>query len=264
LLGCSYPRSYLCAYFWLNFIMACLHLRRQLLDFQLKSIRRPSGMRSGLPQRRGWNQTPRQRSMDQGILPQSCHSIYSWVCRATRHNQQQGPQGLWHQLQLPCHPSTFAYRFRGQNPHLSQATRRVLILRSSPVPAEFYNILFVALHTNPIGGHFNTYYTLHCMLLWFYWLGMFKYIERMCCACPSCTLANPTHLKSAKLVYHFSIEAPMMVLHIDGYSARKQIGFEGSETYLIACCGMCTFAAMKPIINPSANTFASAIVKIIM
>ncbi len=56
----------------------------------------------------------------------------------------------------------------------------------------------------------------------------------------------------------------MMVLHIDGYSAGKQIGFEGSETYLIACCGMCTFAAMEPIINPSANTFALAIMKIIM
>jgi hypothetical protein len=36
------------------------------------------------------------------------------------------------------------------------------------------------------------------------------------------------------------------------------------QTYLIACCGMCTFAAMEPIINPSANTFAVGIMKIIM
>jgi hypothetical protein len=56
----------------------------------------------------------------------------------------------------------------------------------------------------------------------------------------------------------------MMVLHIDGYSSRKQINFEGSEMYLIACCGMCTFAAMETFINPSTNTFASAIMKIIM
>jgi hypothetical protein len=89
------------------------------------------------------------------------------------------------------------------------------------VLAEFFNILFVAFHTNPIGGHFNTYHTLHCMRLWFYWPGMFKYIKGMCRACPGCTLANPTHSKSAKLVYHFSIKAPMMVLYIDGYSARK-------------------------------------------
>ncbi len=86
----------------------------------------------------------------------------------------------------------------------------------------------------------------------------------MCRACPGCTLANSTHSKSAKLVYHFPIKAPMMVLHIDGYSARKQIGFKGSEMYLIACCRMCTFAAMEPIINPSANTFALMIMKIIM
>jgi hypothetical protein len=66
------------------------------------------------------------------------------------------------------------------------------------------------------------------------------------------------------LIYHFPIEAPMMVLHIDGYSAGKQIGFEGSEMYIIACCGMCTFAAMEPVTNPLATTFASAIMKIIL
>jgi hypothetical protein len=66
------------------------------------------------------------------------------------------------------------------------------------VPAVFYNIIFIAFHTNPIGGHFNTYHTLHCMRLWFYWPGMFKYIKRMCRACPGCTLANPTHSKSAE------------------------------------------------------------------
>ncbi len=55
-----------------------------------------------------------------------------------------------------------------------------------------------------------------------------------------------------------------MVLHIDEYSSGKQIGFEGSEMYLIACCGMCTFAAMEPIINPSANIFALVIMNIIM
>ncbi len=86
----------------------------------------------------------------------------------------------------------------------------------------------------------------------------------MCHACPGCNHANPTNSKSAELIYHFPIEAPMMVLHIDGYSAGKQVGFKGSETYIIACCGMCTFAAMEPVTNPSATTFASAIMKIIL
>jgi hypothetical protein len=31
------------------------------------------------------------------------------------------------------------------------------------VPTNFFSILFVAFRTNPIGGHFNTYHTFHCM-----------------------------------------------------------------------------------------------------
>ena len=56
----------------------------------------------------------------------------------------------------------------------------------------------------------------------------------------------------------------MKVIHINGYAAGKQQGFEGSEIYLIACCGMCTFAAVEPVSNASAKTFASAIMKIML
>ena len=56
----------------------------------------------------------------------------------------------------------------------------------------------------------------------------------------------------------------MKVIHVDGYAAGKQQGFEGSEIYLIACCGMCTFAAVEPVSNASAKTFASAIMKIML
>ena len=31
------------------------------------------------------------------------------------------------------------------------------------VPQELKNILFVAFHTNPMGGHLNAYRTLHCL-----------------------------------------------------------------------------------------------------
>jgi hypothetical protein len=139
-----------------------------------------------------------------------------------------------------------------------------LYARLQLVPSKFFNILFIAFHTNPIGRHFNTYHTLHRMRLRFYWPGMYKYINCMCRACPGCNLANPTNFKSAELIYHFPIEVPIMVLHIDGYSAGKQVGFEGSETYIIACWGMCTFAAMEPVTNWLATTFASAIMKIIL
>jgi hypothetical protein len=35
------------------------------------------------------------------------------------------------------------------------------------VPKEFYNILFVAFHSNPVGGHLNAYHTLHPLRLCF-------------------------------------------------------------------------------------------------
>jgi len=132
------------------------------------------------------------------------------------------------------------------------------------VPKEFYNILFVAFHSNPIGGHFNAYRTLHRLRLRFYWPGMYSYIVKMCNACPGCALANPTRQKSSELIYNFPIEAPFLVLHIDGYMVGKQQGFEGSEVYVIACCGMCTFAAMEPVSHADATHFASAIMKILL
>ena len=130
------------------------------------------------------------------------------------------------------------------------------------VPREFYNLLFVAFHSNPLGGHLNPYHTLHRLRLRFYWPGMYSYIKRMCQACPGCALANPTKSKSRELVYSFPIEAPFLVLHVDAYSAGTHTGFEGSDVYLVACCGMCTFGALEPISGANATAFASAIMKI--
>jgi hypothetical protein len=76
---------------------------------------------------------------------------------------------------------------------------------------------------------------------------MYSYIKRMCNACPGCVLANPTKSKSSELVYNFPIKAPFLVLFIDAYSAGKLSSFDGSEVYLIACCGMTGFASMEPI-----------------
>ncbi len=91
---------------------------------------------------------------------------------------------------------------------------------------------------------------------------MYSYIKRMCSACPGCTLANPTKGRSCELVYNFPIEAPFLVLHVDAYSAGAHSGFKGSDVYLVACCGMCTFGALKPVTGANARTFALAIMKI--
>jgi len=86
----------------------------------------------------------------------------------------------------------------------------------------------------------------------------------MCQACPGCALANPTLRKSSELVYNFPVEAPFLVMHFDAYAAGKHAGFEGSECYLLGCCGMTGFACMEPISHASATTFASAIMKILL
>ncbi len=129
------------------------------------------------------------------------------------------------------------------------------------VPREFYNILFVAFHTNPAGGHSNAYRTLHCLRLRYFWPGVWSYIKRMCAACPGCALANPTKGKSLEFIYNLPIEAQFRVLHVDAYTAGAHQGFEGSTTYLVGCCGMCSFALLEPVTNASASMFASAIMK---
>ncbi len=129
-------------------------------------------------------------------------------------------------------------------------------------PQEFHNILFITFHTNPVGGHLNPYCTLHRLRLWYYWPGMYSYVKRMCSACPRCALSNPTKAKSSKLVYNFPIEAPFMVLHVNAYMAGAHSGFKGSKTYIVACCGMCSFGALEPVTGANATTFASAIMKI--
>jgi hypothetical protein len=126
---------------------------------------------------------------------------------------------------------------------------------------EFYNIIFIAFHSNAIGGHFNAYHTLHRIRLRYYWPGMYSYITGMCNACPGCALANPTKSKSSKLVYNFPIKAPFLVLFIDTYSAGKHSSFDGFDTYLVACCGMTGFASMEPIQHANSKNFASAIMR---
>ena len=102
------------------------------------------------------------------------------------------------------------------------------------VPVEFRNMLFIAFHTNPVGGHLNAYRTLHCLRLRYYWPGMYLYVKKMCAACPGCALSNPTKAKSSELVYNFPIKALFLVLHVDAYMAGAHSGFEGSKLYLAA------------------------------
>ncbi len=93
---------------------------------------------------------------------------------------------------------------------------------------------------------------------------MYDYVKHMCLACPGCALANPNRGKSSELAYNFPIEMPFLVMFFDAYTTSKHAGYEGSECYLIGCCGMCSFACMEPITSALATTLASAIMKVLL
>ncbi len=60
------------------------------------------------------------------------------------------------------------------------------------VPSGLHDIVFIAFHSNPIGGHLNSYRTLHRLRLRYHWPEMYSFIKHMCNACPGCALSNPT------------------------------------------------------------------------
>jgi hypothetical protein len=78
-------------------------------------------------------------------------------------------------------------------------------------------------------------------------------------AAPSPILSTVHHQKGG---YHFPIDTPFWVLFVDGYSASKHFGFDGSEVYHIAACGMTGFSVMEPIQHATSSSFASGIMKI--
>ena len=55
-------------------------------------------------------------------------------------------------------------------------------------------------------------------------------------------MSNITKNRSVDLVYSFPIEAPMRVLFVDIYAAGAEFNFMGTKHYLIAACGMASFA----------------------
>jgi hypothetical protein len=85
---------------------------------------------------------------------------------------------------------------------------------------------------------------------------MYAFVKQMCQACPGCALANPTQSKLSELIYNFPIKAPFLVMHFDAYAAGTYAGFEGSECYLVGCCGIVLHAwnpsqmHLQPLLHP--------------
>jgi len=53
-------------------------------------------------------------------------------------------------------------------------------------------------------------------------------------------------------------------MHFNAFKAGNHESFEGHNCYLIGCCGMTVFSCGEPISRPSAKTFASEIMKILL
>ena len=94
-----------------------------------------------------------------------------------------------------------------------------------------------------------------------FWPGMYAYIKKMCIACPGCSLSNITKSRVADLVYSFPIEAPMRVLFVDIYAAGAEFNFEGTKHYLIAACGMSTFAIAEDTAEQNSTVFAGELMR---
>jgi hypothetical protein len=92
---------------------------------------------------------------------------------------------------------------------------------------ELYNLIFIAFHVNPSGGHLNAYCTLHCIRLRFYFPNMWTYVKRMCNACLGCSLSNPSKRVSSELVYNFPVQELFVIMHFDAYKAGNHESFEG-------------------------------------
>ena len=65
--------------------------------------------------------------------------------------------------------------------------------------------------------------------------------------CAGCALEGAMISPSKSLVYGFPIDGPMNVLHVDVFTVRASINYTGNKGFLVAACGMCTFAVADPV-----------------
>ena len=83
------------------------------------------------------------------------------------------------------------------------------------VPDELRKHVFNSFHTNPLGGHFSVYQTLHRIRLRFHWPHMYKFIKNNIQSCAACILKNNSAHPSSEFLYSFPLDAPMNTIHVD-------------------------------------------------
>ena len=132
------------------------------------------------------------------------------------------------------------------------------------VPTDLQMHIFNSFHTNPLGGHFSVYQTMHRIRLRYHWPRMFQFIKKQINSCPACLMKNNAARPSSELLYSFPLDAPMNTIHADLWSPGKQIGFDGATALMVVVCHMTTFVAIEPVVEQSSKSFAKAVYKIMM
>ena len=77
-----------------------------------------------------------------------------------------------------------------------QSVHRVMRI----VPRDLRNIVFIAFHSNPIGGHFGLHQTGVRLRLRFFWPKLHTYCKKMIASCAGCRLANAKICPSCELM----------------------------------------------------------------
>ena len=132
------------------------------------------------------------------------------------------------------------------------------------VPTVLRNIVFVAFHSNPLGGHLSVYHTIHRIRLRFYWPLMVKYVQNMVQRCPGCKMANSTINTKQNYLYSFPIDAPFRTIHIDIYTLGKTESFDGDVALFIVLDHMTSFAVVEPVKQLNSKTFSKALMRVLL
>ena len=132
------------------------------------------------------------------------------------------------------------------------------------VPKTLRNIIFISFHSNPMGGHFHLYQTLHRIRLRFHWPKMVQYIKYMIQRCPGCHMANATVNRKSVHLYSFPIDAPFRTIHIDIYTMGKTESFDGPKALFIVLDHMSSFAVIEPVHHLNSDCFAKALMKVLL
>jgi hypothetical protein len=101
-------------------------------------------------------------------------------------------------------------------------------VRLTIVPVDLRNHVFASFHSNPLGGHFSLYYTLHRIRLRYHWPHLYSYVKQSINDCAACVLRNGGTRASSELLYTFPLSAPFSTVHADAWVPGKTASFNGS------------------------------------